>query len=131
MFKEKTIPNEKSHVTPFSIVNDHLLEQLKTILEKPGLPNEPKPFVLLKKYYNSCLNVSAISDDGLDTIKAVIKTVGGWPVVEGSCWKENEFDWKNVIHKFKQEGLTYDSIFRVSVERDSKNKTKRLLNVSI
>lgn len=35
---------------------DMLEEQLRTVMEEPMTPNEPKPFRLVKDLYNACMN---------------------------------------------------------------------------
>ena len=36
---------------------------------------------------------------GIDPLKAMLKSVGGWPILEGPSWNEQEFTWSNYINK--------------------------------
>lgn len=54
--KNTNIPDDKTSVTMFSVINDQLQEQLRTMIEEPIMENEPKPFVLAKKLYKACMN---------------------------------------------------------------------------
>lgn len=56
--KNTNIPDDKTSVTMFSVINDQLQEQLRTMIEEPIMDNEPKPFVLAKKLYKACMNKS-------------------------------------------------------------------------
>jgi predicted metalloendopeptidase len=60
-FKKKEIPMDKSTMSTFSIINDHLQEQLRTIVSEPVKADEPKPFQYAKHLYNSCMNKSEYS----------------------------------------------------------------------
>lgn len=56
--KNTNIPDDKTSITTFSVINDQLQEQLRTMIEEPIQENEPKPFVLAKKLYKACMNRS-------------------------------------------------------------------------
>lgn len=49
--KKTNIPDDKSSVTSFSLISDLLQEQLRSMIEEPIQPHEPKPFQLTKKLY--------------------------------------------------------------------------------
>ena len=56
--KNTLIPDEKSTVNRFSIVNDQLQEQLRTVIEEPISPQDKKPFRLVKNLFKACMNKS-------------------------------------------------------------------------
>lgn len=56
--KKTNIPDDKTSINTFSVINDQLQEQLRTMIEEPIQPNEPKSFVLAKKLYKACMNKS-------------------------------------------------------------------------
>lgn len=78
----------------------------------------------------SCMNKTAIEKDGLKTVKQILTNLGGWPVLEGNAWKENDFDWKTSVYKFRKQGYSVDYFLDFSVGIDLKNSTKRILDVS-
>lgn len=129
--KTTNIPDDKSAVTSFSIISDNLQEQLRTMIEEPILPNEPKPFQLTKKLYKACMNKTIIEKDGLTTIKDILNELGGWPVLEGERWYEGDFDWRKSVYKFREIGYSVDYFFDFSVGIDLKNTTKRVIDVSV
>ena len=56
--KNTVIPDEKSTVNRFSIVNDELQEQLRTVIEEPISLQDRKPFRLVKNLFKACMNKS-------------------------------------------------------------------------
>lgn len=53
---QATIPNDKDFIGTLSIIKDEIQEQIKSILEEKSLPDDPRPFKLLKTFYVSCMN---------------------------------------------------------------------------
>ncbi|CAH1111368.1 unnamed protein product [Psylliodes chrysocephalus] len=127
--KTTNIPDDKSSVTSFSIINDMLMEQLRTMIEEPVQENEPKPFKLTKKLYKACMNKTLIEEEGMTTINDILKQLGGWPVLEGKNWNEREFDWKTSVSKFRTVGYGVDYFIDFSVVSDVKNSTRRVIDL--
>lgn len=127
--KTTSIPDDKSSVTSFTVISDILQGQLRTMIEDPIKPNEPKPFTLLKKLYKVCMNKTAIETDGLKTMKTILKDLGGWPVLDGDDWNAASFDWRQSVYKFRKTGYSVDYFLDFSVGIDLKNSTNRLIDV--
>ncbi|KAB0797723.1 hypothetical protein PPYR_08716 [Photinus pyralis] len=127
--KETQIPSDKDQVTVFTHVEQSLQNQLKLLIEEPQTKDEIKPFTLLKNFYTVCMNTSAIEADGINTVKEIIKDLGGWPVVEGKAWKEHEFDWQWSVFKFRKHGLGTDNFISFNLFPDFKNSSRRMLNL--
>ncbi|KAK5647015.1 hypothetical protein RI129_005479 [Pyrocoelia pectoralis] len=127
--KKTNIPDDKSSVTSFSVISDLLQEQLRTMIEEPVKQGEPKPFVLLKRIYKSCMNTTAIEKDGLTTIKSILKDLGGWPVLEGPKWDQGKFDWRQSVYKFRKAGYSVDYFMDFSVGIDLKNSSRRVIDI--
>lgn len=129
--KRIVVPNDKSRLAYFDIIGDRILAQLKGILEEPSPSNEPKPFSDLKKIYKVCVDTKAIEEDGLKTIKSVLQKLGGWPVLEGTKWNEDDFEWKDVLYKFRKMGLPYNGMFDMHVEINALETSKLIIKVNI
>lgn len=72
-----------------------------------------------------------IEKQGLGPIKAMLKNLGGWPVLEGEEWNEADFTWKDSVYKFKTAGYSVDYFIDFSISTDLKNTTTRAIDVSI
>ena len=55
---------------------------------------------------------------------------GGWPVVIGDSWNEEEFVWYEMIYKFREVGYSIDYFVDFSIVADLKNSTSRVIDVS-
>jgi predicted metalloendopeptidase len=56
--KNTNIPDDKSAVNIFTVVNDNLKEQLKTIVTSPIEKGDLEPFRNIKKLFKACMNKS-------------------------------------------------------------------------
>lgn len=61
----------------------------------------------------------------------ILRKLGGWPILEGDQWNENEFNWKESVYKFRQMGYSVDYFIDFSIGVDLKNSTKRTIDVRI
>ena len=68
--------------------------------------SDPRPFKLVKQLYDLCMNTELLEQKGLKPIQDLIKKLGGWPVVEGNNWSDEDFRWYELMYKFREEGLT-------------------------
>lgn len=50
------IPDDKTQMTTFGMLNDKLDEQVRRLVEEPIQEEEPKVFKLVKQLYQSCMN---------------------------------------------------------------------------
>lgn len=60
----------------------------------------------------------------------ILKNLGGWPVLEGESWKEENFDWKKSIQKFDKTGYSDSYFLSYSIEAAMKNNSYRMIFVS-
>lgn len=58
--KNTRIPDDKTSVNTFSIITDQLQEQIRSLLDEPITPTEPRPFALAKTLYQACMNRSKL-----------------------------------------------------------------------
>lgn len=50
------IPDDKTQMTTFGMLNDKLDEQVRRLVDEPIKEEEPKVFKLVKSLYQSCMN---------------------------------------------------------------------------
>lgn len=146
--KNTNIPDEKVSVNTFSIIGDLLQEQLRTLVSEETREDEAKPFRLAKNFFKACMNKSTwcryftvlvdlirfiiaalIEERGLDPLYKVTEKLGGWPVVKGDSWDEDNWTWVEAVKKFRKLGYSMDYILDFSVGIDLKNSTQRTIDV--
>lgn len=54
--KSTKIPDDKASVDSFTIIEDVLQDQLKTIVTSPIENSDIEPFKMVKKLYSACMN---------------------------------------------------------------------------
>ncbi|XP_057336216.1 neprilysin-2-like [Microplitis mediator] len=67
--------------------------------------SEFKPFKLIQDFHETCMNEELSGEQDLTALKEGIKSLGGWPILEGDKWKEDDFDWIEFTGKSKAAGV--------------------------
>lgn len=80
-----------------------------------------------KNLYNACLNESQIEKDALKTLRKVFEQIGGWPVLEGSKWNEQNFDWINATIKLRELGYHYAGFVNIHSMYDEEKHRKTVM----
>lgn len=123
------IPEDKSSVNMFSVIEDTLANQLNGLLSADIDETEIKPFVLTKFMYQNCIAVSEIEKTSMATIKKIIQKLGGWPVLNDTDWNQNQ-TWLEIVHNSANMGYTSSFLMTFSIASDYDNSTRRILDVS-
>lgn len=77
-----------------------------------------------------------IEELGHEPLMRVLRSLGGWPVLgERSGWhtptSEQQFDWLDLLIKFRRSGFSHDVLIDLSVTPDFRNNTQHIIDVSI
>jgi neprilysin len=100
--KDAVIPGKNSGVNSLSLVLDTIEEQMKSILSSPIEESDIEPVKNVKKLYSACMDTETIEKRGLDGMKKIMESMGGWPVVKGDNWNETQWTWQKAeIDGFK------------------------------
>lgn len=128
--RDKVIPEDKSVYNTFSILQDKIDDELKTILTQEPQLNESKPFRLAKILTKTCLDEKQLNEQGITPMVEILDKYGGWPVVKGNDWdRSNNWDWLEMMKRISHDGLD-DLILTCSISVDLKNANRRILSVS-
>lgn len=71
-----------------------------------------------------------IEERGLSPLKDIHEKLGGFPVTLGKAWKEDSWNWENVLKLIRDNGYSTDYLIDFSVDTDLKNSSRNLINVS-
>ncbi|KAK4879933.1 hypothetical protein RN001_008079 [Aquatica leii] len=127
--RDTIIADDEMEVSSFTEAGDILHQQLRDLYETPKTEDEIRPFKLVKDFYKSCMNTSAIEQEGLAPIKDFIKKLGGFPIVENVNWNENSFDWKQSVYRFRRSGLNPNTFIKFDTLPDQRNSSKIILYI--
>ena len=75
---------------------------------------------MAKAVYQSCMNKDLIERRGLEPVKAVLKRLGGWPLLEGADWDGAGFKWYEQMYRHRELGFSVDYFYDFSVSTDLK-----------
>ncbi|XP_057336186.1 neprilysin-2-like [Microplitis mediator] len=92
------VPEVSSSPEYLEAIKDMLLN---TMIGLEAVFTEYKPFQLIEELHDTCMNDSARGPQDLGTLKESILWLGGWPLAEGDKWKEDDFDWMEMVKKSK------------------------------
>ncbi|KAL3280923.1 hypothetical protein HHI36_004150 [Cryptolaemus montrouzieri] len=120
------IPEDKTEIDSFAKIEDLLSHKLRILLEEPVHKHDIKPFKFIKTHYKICLDPE---QDNTDTLKYLLRQLGGWPVLEGENWNARKFDWRNLAHKLRKAGLHSEIFLVINAEIMLSNSTQRILEV--
>ncbi|CAF4131724.1 unnamed protein product [Rotaria magnacalcarata] len=128
--KNAKIPAENSKLNSLSQMKTNLQNALVDLLSSSPINErtEPKAIINARRWYNSCINESAIEEEGVDVILSFInKELGGWPILLGDKWDESTFDPYRVILTLSQ--YNHFMPYRVETTIDFKNSSLRSITI--
>lgn len=129
--KETIIPDEKSRVTQFSIIEDKLQEQLRVLVNEKVDANDSASFNVVRKLYNACMNTKEIERQGLKPMFEIMEQLGRWPTIKEDKWDINsQWSWIWSVQKLHKLGYPSDYVFKFFIDVDSKNSITRSIYVS-
>lgn len=127
--KKMNIPDDMAMVNSFSEILKVLDQNLRSIVEPDIHKNDHRTIKMIKTFYKTCKDTDAIEEQGLAPLEKVLRKLGGWPVVEGEKWDEENFSWVKSLYLNKKLGYSFDIFFDLGVYSDFKNSSWRSLSI--
>jgi len=126
--EQTTIPDHKSDYGTFAKVAETLEVRLRRIFESKSDPTEPKAYANVRGLYQSCMDTEAIKKSSEKELKAIIESLGGWPVLDGTRVDKN-FKWLEKSFDAWEKGFNFEGLIAIDVVTDQKDATKRILEI--
>ncbi|XP_046579706.1 neprilysin-like [Haliotis rubra] len=123
--KKNVIPEDRSSLDMFGVLQDEVLVTLKNLLETER-ENEIDSVKKVKALYASCINETRLEERGADPAVQFLVTLGGWPMINSS-WKVDDFDLEGLLIHLRR--YNNAPIISMSVGTDLKNSSRRILYV--
>ncbi|RWS10237.1 membrane metallo-endopeptidase-like 1 [Dinothrombium tinctorium] len=127
--ESQVIPDDRTSVSVFSVLQDELNNKLRGLVEKEPENIEPSHITSMRNMYKTCMNLTEIEEVGNKPLLDLLQKFGGWPVLEGSNWNESNFDWLNALIHFRQNGFSHDLLLDLSVTPDFRNNTRHVIDL--
>ncbi|XP_034115606.1 neprilysin-2-like [Drosophila albomicans] len=125
------IPEDKTNINTFTDIVDKVQEQLKNIITAEPPESTPKHFRQPNMLYRACMNTTRIESLGSIPITIIANTMGGWPLIVGDKWDEDNWTWQDQIKKFHTGGFNMDYIIEFSIDVDLQNTTKLMMTLDV
>lgn len=128
--QDTVIPDDKTQVTSFSVIDNQLNEQLRVIINEPIKSGEIAPFQNAKRLFKACYNTALAESRGITPVTNVMTAMGGWPaVLPLGEWNEATWTWQQSVARSRENGYSVSYFLSFSVSTDNKDTTKRIIRV--
>ncbi|XP_051158324.1 neprilysin-2-like isoform X2 [Leptopilina boulardi] len=125
--KSRRISNyESDKIDGFSLLENKIEQEMKTILEKNYEPTEPNYARLIKAFYRECMNANNTKQQNLNSILDLLKKIGGWPLLEGNSWNNVNFQWEKFGSLLDS---SKDNFIFSNFRQDTKNNSNIILRI--
>lgn len=102
---------KKDNPSPWSSTKTLFENEMKAIVVDPIGAHNTNAHIQMKKFYHECMNTSKIEQNGYEGFMDAIDELGGWPLINGTDWKDDGFDWADWYVKAKKLGLPVIGFF--------------------
>ncbi|XP_054719763.1 neprilysin-2-like [Uloborus diversus] len=127
--KKQLIPDDRSSVSVFSLLQDDLDLKLRAMVET-GIKDTDSQYIQnLKSMYDACMNTTHIEMMGNEPLENVIKEIGSWPAVVGEKWNNATFDWMDALFALRRVGFGHNILLSVSIGPDIRNNTRHVIDL--
>ncbi|SPP88183.1 neprilysin-4-like [Drosophila guanche] len=104
----------------FETLTKALNRKLALILTSPPNANDTREDVQVKHFYESCTRLGELKPTYAQKLKSLIAEFGSMPVLEGSSWQEDKFDWLETTARMDYR-YGVGSILSIEVTKDFAN----------
>ncbi|XP_037090452.1 neprilysin-1-like [Pollicipes pollicipes] len=126
--KEHVIPEDRSSISTFEVLADHLQVTIKGLLEDPVVDvRDSNTTRKAKMFYSSCMNTSQIRLEGDRPLRRVLDELGGWPVLERG-WQAPNTSLERLLGTMRSQ---YDQgvVLEMWVGPDDRNSSINIIQI--
>ncbi|XP_035210634.1 neprilysin-2-like [Stegodyphus dumicola] len=127
--QKQLIPDDRSAVSVFSLLQDDLDLLLRSMVETGIKETDPQYIQNLKSMYDACMNTTHIEMLGNEPLVKIVQALGGWPAVEGEKWDVTQFDWMEALFTLRKIGFGHNIFLSVSIGPDIRNNTRHIVDL--
>uniref|UniRef100_A0A224XMZ9 Putative peptidase family m13 n=1 Tax=Panstrongylus lignarius TaxID=156445 RepID=A0A224XMZ9_9HEMI len=129
-FLELEIPASLGALSTFTFLKNIVAKRIKQNLENPIDSSTDPLFVRnAKNLYILCKNSNQREKDGSLFLNKLLERLGGWPVIVGDNWDEDNFSWMDLLNKFRNYGLDTNYLFTLTIGVNLKNSSLRMIEI--
>ncbi|CAF4423120.1 unnamed protein product [Rotaria sp. Silwood2] len=122
--KNARIPEDTGVQNIFNLLDTQLDLNIIDLLSSTSSNEtmEPEAIINARNLYESCINETAIENDGVEAILSIINDeFGGWPILQASSWNATTFNLSDLLLKLRK----YDNeiIYRIDTATNQENSS--------
>uniref|UniRef100_T1IYV3 Peptidase M13 N-terminal domain-containing protein n=1 Tax=Strigamia maritima TaxID=126957 RepID=T1IYV3_STRMM len=125
--KDKEFAQSEVKIDVVSEINHKIYHQIEEMLITPKSRHEPSVYLKVKNFYASCMDTGMRTQFELEPLLALMRTLGGWPVMEGEKWKSKNDNWIQLYSALYKNGVAPNFIIDTRVMSDVFNPDKNIL----
>ena len=111
-------------MSSFDAVGEEVYLQGRQLLEAEYSDGDFESYKLARDHYKACTDEDKLEELGLEPILKKLKGFGGWPVIEGDKWaQEDSFKWWDWVYKMNEAGFGINALITFSIGADDKNSS--------
>ncbi|XP_054769167.2 neprilysin-like [Lytechinus pictus] len=95
--RSNVIPEDDSHYAVPSQLKKNLEIQCKELIERTPPPSETEAIRKARDFYKSCMNEEVLTQRGIEPLTALIRKLGGWPVLNDGVYDERTWRLEDVL----------------------------------
>ncbi|XP_058795705.1 neprilysin-1-like isoform X2 [Phymastichus coffea] len=126
--KLHVIPEDRSSVSTFEVLSDQLQVILKRLLEEQPDHRDNNATLKAKLFYKSCMDIPKIREIGDEPLRQILRSFGGWPMVEGDKWQEPVYPLEDLLGRLRGE-FNEGVLLEQWVGPDDKNSSSNILQL--
>ncbi|KFM72483.1 Endothelin-converting enzyme 1, partial [Stegodyphus mimosarum] len=93
---------------------DNKFFKIRVLLEKDTTEDESYED-LLKSMYWSCMKTEKIEEKGIEPLRDILDSLGGWPMLKGNSWEAASFDWIETLRRLRELGYDHSILIGLQV----------------
>ncbi|KAH8409250.1 hypothetical protein KR009_011232, partial [Drosophila setifemur] len=126
--KVHPIPEDRSSISTFEVLSDQQQVILRGVLEEPIDERDNQATIKAKTFFKSCMDIPQIRKIGSGRLKQVLKSFGGWPVIERNWHPPADLSVERLMGLLR---LNYSEpvMIELYVGADDKNSSVNILQM--
>ncbi|EDV44465.1 uncharacterized protein Dana_GF20372 [Drosophila ananassae] len=126
--KVHPIPEDRSSISTFEVLSDQQQVILRGVLEEPIDERDNQATIKAKTFFKSCMDIPQIRKIGSGRLKQVLKSLGGWPVIERDWRPPQDLSVERLMGLLR---LNYSEpvMIELYVGADDKNSSVNILQM--
>ena len=122
----QSIPAGQNKLTQFAVADNIIQKKLRAILETPGPKGEIDSRKKVRRYYKSCMDRKAITENGVNSLKTMVKEMGGLYLTPESSLPEG---WSVNGMMKNRNAFTLSGLFKFSIGPDDMNVLQNVIQL--